>query len=236
MKSRTTLMCLFILSAWASVANTAEPTSVRFRKVQLSDKYYCDGIQHGDFNRDGNPDIVAGPYWYEGPQFTAKHEIYPAVALEPEKSPSNSMYSFVFDFNRDGWLDVLTLGRVHMHEAFWYENPRGEERLWKKHFVFERIRGESPLLADADGDGLPELVCHWENRWGWVKPDWNIPDKPWQFQPIMPALAEGEWPQFYHGTGLGDINGDGRLDLLLNDGWWEHPQRTSKEKESGATL
>lgn len=214
------VLLAFIFGLDFAANATAE---VKFRKLQLADKYYCDGINHGDFNRDGKTDIVAGPYWYEGPQFSVKHEFYPAVALVPETSPSNSMYSFVHDFNGDGWVDILVLGRVHMHEAFWYENPRGSEGLWKKHFVFERVRGESPLLTDADGDGRPELIAHWDNRWGWIKPDWTQSDKPWQFQPIMPPLAEGEWPQFYHGTGLGDINGDGRLDLVLNDGWWEQP-------------
>jgi hypothetical protein len=45
------------------------------------------------------------------------------------------------------------------------------------------------------------------------------------------VTGAGEYNQFYHGTGVGDINGDGRNDLILNDGWWEHPALGSQQKE-----
>jgi hypothetical protein len=86
--------------------------------------------------------------------------------------------------------------------------------------VFERIRGESPPFVDVDRDGRPELVCHWEDRWGLLTFDAKEPTKPWHFEPIT---ARGEFDQFYHGTGIADMNNDGRLDLILNDGWWEQP-------------
>lgn len=221
------VISVFFLGAWLlspSDGIAAEAEVVTFRKRQLTDKYYCDGIHCGDFNRDGDTDIVAGPYWYEGPEFDRQHEFYPAVALPPEPSPSNSMFSYVHDFDGDGWDDILVLGRVHKHAAYWYENPQGKGGHWQKHFVFERIKGESPPFTDVDADGHPELVCHRANAWGLLKYDPDQPTEPWQFHPVMPPLEEGEWPQFYHGTGVGDINGDGRLDLILNDGWWEQPE------------
>ncbi|MEX2139833.1 MAG: VCBS repeat-containing protein [Pirellulales bacterium] len=218
------------LGATCSWAQLSVPAgrAVSFAKQTLTDRYYCDGVTTGDFNRDGKPDIVAGPFWYEGPTFEQRHEFYPAVALPPEKSPSNSMFSYVWDFNGDGWDDILVLGRVHLHEAYWYENPAARAQgplvspaaQWRKHFVFERIRGESPPFADVDGDGRPELVCHWEDRWGLLKFDPRAPEKPWRFVPIsQPEQLE----QFYHGTGIGDVNRDRRLDLITNDGWWEQP-------------
>ena len=33
-----------------------------------------------------------------------------------------------------------------------------------------------------------------------------------------------------HGIGTGDINGDGRIDLLGATGWWEQPATLNKDK------
>ena len=54
-----------------------EVTGQGFRRVQLTDRYYSEGITAGDFNHDGVMDVVAGPYYYPGPSFQTAVEIYP---------------------------------------------------------------------------------------------------------------------------------------------------------------
>jgi len=217
-----------LLASLAAIASTIlspnaaaeDAPGARFVKQVLTGKYFCDGIVSGDLNRDGKADIVAGPFWYAGPDFKIKTEFYPAKEFPAEPSPTDSMFSYVHDFNADGWPDILVLGRVHLHEAFWYENPQGRPGNWKKRFAFHRVQGESPPFLDVDGDGRPELVAHWLNRWGLIQPNWAEPAKEWDFKAIT---AVGTFHHFYHGTGVGDVNSDGRLDLLLNEGWYEQP-------------
>jgi hypothetical protein len=198
---RISITCVAILTATLLLtASSLSADTPRFEKLILNDKYFCDGVDAGDINRDGNVDVVAGPYWYAGPDFNAKHEFYPAVALPTEPSPSNSMFSFVYDFSGDTWPDILVLGRVHKHSAYWYENPGKTAGPWKKHFAFERVRGESPTMIDLDGDGNPQVICHWDGRWGWIEPHSVEPRRPWRFVPVG---KDEQWPQFYHGTGVG---------------------------------
>lgn len=193
---------------------------VAFKKIVLNDRYYCDGVCAGDINRDGKPDIVAGPFWYAGPGFEEQHAFFEPAEFPKEASPTDSMFSFVHDFNGDGWNDILKIGRVHKHQALWFENPRGRSGFWKSHFAFHRVKGESPTLVDFNKDGRPELLAHDLKQWGFITPDVADPYKPWQFEPVT---GEGDFPQFYHGQGLGDLNGDGRPDLIINEAVYLQP-------------
>jgi hypothetical protein len=229
-------VALVVCAFAAAKATSAD--SIAFRKQVLTGEYYCDGVAAADFNQDGHLDVVAGPFWYQGPELTKSHEIYPAVPTPRAATPSDSMFSFVHDFSGDGYPDVLVLGRVHKHAAYWYQNP-GKSAVangadpnshWKKHYVFERIRGESPAFCDLNGDGVMQLVCHWEGRWGYIQPDPATPTEPWRFTPIGDPE---DWPQFYHGTGVGDVNGDRRIDVIINDGWFEQPNDSVKRARGG---
>ncbi len=201
------------------------PTEVSFERLVLSSEYLSDGINAADIDRDGHPDVIAGPYCYRGPDFLTRRSFFPPVVHETERSPTDSLFTFPHDFDGDGWIDLLVLGRVLHHEAFWYRNP-GAAGLsepaakWERHFVANRIFGESPHFADLDGDGHPELLSCFENRWGWFEPRRSEPKRPWRFVPIT---EPGDFAPYYHGQGIGDIDGDGRTDLVLNEGWWSQP-------------
>ena len=62
-----------------------------FQKLRLADQFYAEGAYFGDLNRDGKLDIVAGPFWFEGPDFTKRHDYRPAAAFDP--NPDNSQTS-----------------------------------------------------------------------------------------------------------------------------------------------
>jgi len=59
-----------------SPSPSSNPKIPTWKKTQLSGHFFAEGASAGDFNNDGHGDVVAGPYWYEGPQFLTKHEVY----------------------------------------------------------------------------------------------------------------------------------------------------------------
>src|SRR5258705_13201376 len=68
----------FILSLGITSVSAADYTLHTFKKIQLSDQFWGEGANFGDFNHDGKMDVVSGPYWWEGPAFQTRHEYYPA--------------------------------------------------------------------------------------------------------------------------------------------------------------
>jgi hypothetical protein len=195
----------------------AEPPPL-YKKLQLSDKFYAEGAYYADFNKDGKLDIVAGPFWFEGPDFQKKHEILPPKTYDPNDY-SNNFLTYTGDFNADGWPDVLYLPFPGT-EASWYENPGANGGSWKKHSALQDVGNESPVWGDINGDGRPELIYNTTGFMGYATYDPAKPEEPWVFHAITP---KGDYQRFSHGIGLGDVNGDGRMDILESSGWWEQP-------------
>lgn len=233
---------LAAMIAYASIGAslTAEQTLVSFKKLHLDPHYWSEGATFGDLNRDGQQDGISGPYWWEGPGFEKRHEIYPPTQTftlteedGAEKSlpgfegalgrknaySSDNFFAFVYDFDDDGWNDLLTYG-LPGTPALMYLNPGQRQEHWSMHTVFGAVDNESPTFTDLTGDGRPEIVCNWGGNFGYARADWNDPTATWQFHPIS---ENGKWGKFTHGLGLGDINGNGRLDLICKDGWFEQP-------------
>ena len=218
-------------------ALAADPTVHTWKKTQLSDQFWSEGANIGDFNHDGTMDVVSGPYWWEGPDFKVRHEYYPATktfklgavskitvpgfegALGQNNQYSDNFFAFTADFNKDGWDDILIYG-FPGKDASWYENPKGGSDSWKRHKVLDVVDNESPTWGDLTGDGQPEIICSSKGFYGYASPDWSDATKPWVFHNISP---NNKYHMFTHGLGYGDVNGDGKTDLLEKTGWWEQP-------------
>ena len=195
-----------------------EQVSRRFRMQALNEFYYSWGPAVADINKDGVPDIVAGPYYYLGPEYSVAREIYMAKTLDASTQYFNGV-QFAHDFTGDGWPDVIN--SLFTQPTTLYVNPRGESRRWESFTVTDAISSEIALVKDIDGDGrLEYLFKDSNNQIVAANPDAANPTGTWLKTPLT---ERGPWTN--HGMGIGDVNKDGRLDLLNGYGWWEQPAK-----------
>jgi hypothetical protein len=193
-----------------------------FKKTTISNDFISEGVAAGDINNDGLTDVLAGSYWFEAPEWK-RHELAPGKVYSARTEYCHSFLNHCMDVNMDGWNDLIVIDFPGT-SATWYENNKNGTGYWKQHLIFETVGNESPAFVDVDGDGRIDLVCAdaKEKQMIWLKSPAEKGAVDWKKFIISKKDHPGAGV-FSHGLGYGDINNDGRSDLLIKNGWWEAP-------------
>jgi Domain of Unknown Function (DUF1080)/FG-GAP-like repeat len=207
-----------LVRTWGS-----EESGKNFKAIPVDPHYYSWTAAAGDFNHDKVMDVAAGPYLYLGPDYRIARQIYTPKSFNPTAEyPIPSMVNLAHDFTGDGWIDLLVMsGNAGNGTGTLYVNPQNASRLWTKHVVLQPVGNEETLMKDIDGDGRPDIIHAGNNTLRYSHPDPANPTGAW----ITKTISEpGPWGvNIGHGLGVGDINGDGRMDYINCYGWWEQP-------------
>jgi len=170
-----------------------------------------------DFNGDGKLDIVAGPYVYLAPDWKAQK--IREIKGEVDEAGKGYMWNFAdlpLDVDGDKQIDVISCDWFEKC-LDWHKNIGFDGNLWPRAVIDVSLNHETAQLVDIDGDGqkreiLPEVV---ETYWFEI-----VRDETGGPRFVKHIISQ---KKMNFGGGVGDLNGDGRPDVIRPDAWFEAP-------------
>jgi len=220
MKTFKSLICVVTVLLLAGAFANAQDEKPLFKMRKIDDKRF-ESCNVGDFNNDGKPDIVAGEYIYFGPDFTKKIK-FREIKSDINESGDGYAWDFMdapIDVDGDGLIDIVTLS-WHGQQIEWFKNPGpGKiDSLWVGSLVEKNGSFESGDLWDLKGNGKKDVIVPNPSITTW----YSVGKKEDGSTGLIRHLVEDEGRPF--GVGVGDVNGDGRPDILRPTAWFEAPE------------
>lgn len=181
-----------------------------------------------DFTGDGRLDVITGDITVGGERVV--------LLTAPDWKPTvihrgvRTIHGAALDVDEDGDLDFVG-ARYHPGRIYWLENPS-----WAEHVVDEDVDGVHSLLAaDVDGDGRQDVIATSG------QPEGKLPDSLVWFTVkkgvwARHVFADRDAPGLTHYTAAGDLNNDGRVDIVCAAkeslggnwfAWWEQPREAT---------
>ncbi len=234
------LMLSFALCLSSLNLLAVESPAITWTKQVLDTKFRSEGVAVADVNKDGKKDVLNGEYWYEAPDWKS-HEMQPP--MDHKDGLSNYSRSFACwsdDFNKDGYPDLIVIDFPGV-PCYWMENPKGAHGHWTKHTIWHSACNETPIYTDLLGNGKRVLVMGFqpkgskpdgdEGQMAYFTQNENTPNELWDMHPVSKPSEPGKngipgTMRFSHGLGVGDLNNDGKQDVISTGGWWEQPSQT----------
>jgi hypothetical protein len=209
---RLPLHCVLLLSV-PLAGGAATPEFIFHELAPLdSEGPPRESLSPADIDKDGDMDFFSGGSrsdWFEnrGGEGWRKRTV--------SDSFDTDVGAAAVDVDGDGWIDRIS-------GSFWHRNPGppdtgGAFRTYRFRSGFSGVHDE--LSGDIDGDGRPDVVDIDYDGLRWYRNPVH-PDSLWPVGAINDGLP-GAPPQ-HGGIALGDIDGDGDMDVTRVDRWYEN--------------